>query len=184
MSMNNESSQLDKLLKAASFASRAHGGQLRKDGRTPYVSHPFRVALILSQLFRVTSSEVLAAAVLHDVVEDTATDYDEVAEKFGGQVADWVSFLSKDKRLEETEKEERYRNQLAEAPVEVKLIKLADIYDNLHDSAHLDRSKAQKSLDKAKAYMDVLRQDSHSQLVMPLRLLDETIAAHEQRFQQ
>src|SRR5713226_1440591 len=89
------------LLEAISFAARAHQGQLRKDNRTPYASHAFRVCLIVREIFGVTDPEVLTAAVLHDTVEDTTTDHDDLAKQFGRQVADWVAALSKDKRLPE-----------------------------------------------------------------------------------
>ena len=63
--------QLDLLLDAVSFAARAHQGQFRKDGRTPYASHPTRVCLVMRCVFGVEDPEVLAAAVLHDTIEDT-----------------------------------------------------------------------------------------------------------------
>src|SRR5262249_50681669 len=87
------------LLEAMSFAGRAHRHQLRKDGLTPYVSHAYRVCLTVRHLFDIDDSRVLMAAVLHDTVEDTNTDHDDVAEHFGKEVADWVALLSKDKRL-------------------------------------------------------------------------------------
>src|SRR5216683_2353929 len=93
------------LLEAIAFATRAHQGQLRKDGRTPYVSHVFRVCLILRQVFGIDDSQALTAAVLHDTVEDTTTDFDDLEEKFGADVARWVAALSKDKRLPEKERE-------------------------------------------------------------------------------
>src|SRR5437588_3817791 len=87
------------LLEAIAFAARAHRPQLRKDGQTPYVSHVFRVCLVARHLFGVEASEVLTAAVLHDTIEDTTTDRDDLAEQFGETVAGWVALLSKDKRL-------------------------------------------------------------------------------------
>src|SRR6266702_1696056 len=87
------------LLEAIAFAARAHQGQLRKDQRTPYVSHVFRVCLIVRQVFGVDDASVLTAAVLHDTIEDTTTDFDDLAERFGATVAGWVAILSKDKRL-------------------------------------------------------------------------------------
>src|SRR5437660_12911865 len=89
------------LLRAVAFAARAHRGQLRKDGRTPYVSHVFRACLTTRHVFGVDDPAVLTAAVLHDAVEDTTTDFDDLAEEFGPEVAGWVALLSKDKRLPE-----------------------------------------------------------------------------------
>jgi (p)ppGpp synthase/HD superfamily hydrolase len=104
------------LLEAAAFAARAHRGQLRKDGETPYVSHVFRVCLILDNVFDIRDRQVLMTALLHDTVEDTTTDFDDLEEKFGAEVAEWVACLSKDKRLPESEREKAYMKQLAKAP--------------------------------------------------------------------
>ena len=124
----------EQILKAISFAARAHKGQIRKDGATPYVSHCFRVCFILRDVFGVTDEETLIAAVLHDTIEDTTTDFDDLEKKFGNKVASWVSLLSKDKRKQENERERDYFRTLENAPNEVKLIKLADILDNLLDA--------------------------------------------------
>ncbi len=69
------------ILNAISFAAHAHDGQLRKDRCTPYVAHPFRVMTVLRIVFQVTDPELLAAAALHDTIEDTKTDRDELAER-------------------------------------------------------------------------------------------------------
>src|SRR5262245_47291713 len=96
--MNAPESSIVPLLDAVAFAARAHKPQLRKDGQTPYVSHVFRVCLIVRHVFGVSDPRVLTAAVLHDTIEDTTTDYDDVAARFGEEVASWVAALSKDKR--------------------------------------------------------------------------------------
>src|SRR5256885_16211304 len=87
------------LLEAISFAARKPQGQLRKAGRTPYFAHPVRVMMIVRDRWGVTDPEVLAAAVLHDTIEDTTTDYDDVVKRFGPRVAQFVALLTKDKRL-------------------------------------------------------------------------------------
>src|SRR5262252_4662792 len=94
-----------KLLEAVAFAARAHRHHLRKDGETPYVSHVFRACLTLRHVFGITDVAALTAAVLHDTLEDTTTDYDDLREHFGDQVAGWVAALSKDKTLPEPERE-------------------------------------------------------------------------------
>jgi (p)ppGpp synthase/HD superfamily hydrolase len=118
---------------AASFAARAHLGQVRKDGRTPYAAHPFRVAMAVRDIFRCDDPECLAAALLHDVIEDTTCDYDDIAEHFGPAVAAMVSALTKDMRLEESAREAEYDARLARADWRARLIKLADVLDNLAD---------------------------------------------------
>lgn len=136
---------------AAAFAARAHVGQLRKDGKTPYVSHPCRVALTVACVFGCTDEATLAAALLHDVIEDCGADYDEVAEAYGTDVADIVVALTKDMRLPESEREPAYDAQLAAGPWQARLIKLADVYDNYSDAASEKarvkvRDKAERAL--------------------------------------
>lgn len=145
-----------RLLEACSFAARAHGRQLRKDGSTPYVSHPFRVCLIAGKVFGVEDPAVLTAAVLHDCVEDTSTDFDDLAEAFGADVAGWVAALSKDKRLPEPEREQGYAEALRRAPWQAKVCKLADVYDNLLDSASADPHRLAKTFKNAHRYLDAV----------------------------
>ncbi len=116
------------------MAARAHRNQLRKDKRTPYFSHPVRVALTVAVKFNCTDDKVIAAALLHDILEDTRADYDDLLERFGQEIADIVAALSKDTRLVEPERERRYYDELADAPWQARLIKLADVYDNLSDA--------------------------------------------------
>lgn len=143
-------SDAQRLAEAISFAARAHDGHLRKDGETPYVAHPMRVMTILATEFQVTDRDVLAAAVLHDTIEDTHTDHDDLSERFGSRIADYVALLSKDKRLPEEERERIYLERLLEAPLEVKLCKLGDVYDNLADSGSLPDAAREKHVRKAR----------------------------------
>ena len=145
------------LLEAISFAGRVHHGQMRKDGRTPYVTHVFRVCLIVRDVFGVADPQVLAAAVLHDTIEDTTTDFDDLAEKFSPDVAAWAAALSKDKRLPYEEREQAYCRTLAAAPWQVQVGKLADVFDNLLDMGYLPREKRPEALRKKKRYLDALR---------------------------
>ncbi len=147
------------LLKAASFTARAHRHQQRKDGETPYAAHPFRVCLIVRHVFGIDDPEVLAAALLHDTIEDTTTDRDDLIEHFGPRVADWVALLTKDKRLPDDERETAYMEGLANAPLPVKLCKLADIFDNLMDSMHLSPTHQQKTVKRSKKYLDCLEKN-------------------------
>ncbi len=137
------------LQRAISFAARAHHGQFRKDGRTPYAAHPIRAAFTLQHLFGVRDESVLAAAVLHDTIEDTTTDYDELEREFGPQIAGLVACLTKDDRLPEDHREKLFDERLAAAPWQARLIKLADAYDNLLDSATSPRM-ASRALDRAR----------------------------------
>jgi guanosine-3',5'-bis(diphosphate) 3'-pyrophosphohydrolase len=144
-----------KLLEAVAFAARAHRNQLRKDGQTPYVSHVFRACLTLRHVFGISDMAALTAGVLHDTIEDTNTDYDDLAEQFGPQVAGWVALLSKDKRQEEGPREEEYKRRLAAADWQVKACKLADVFDNLMDAKNIP-VKGHKVFERAHAYLKAL----------------------------
>lgn len=130
------------LERAADFAAHKHRHQFRRDGVTLYVEHPKAVMAIVRDEFGVADPETLAAALLHDTIEDTATDYDEIAERFGARVAGMVAALTKDKRLPETRREREYFGQLARAPLGAKLCKVADTLHNLRDTDAAHRPKA------------------------------------------
>ena len=119
---------------AASFAARKHHGQLRKDGRTPYFAHVVRVAFTTSALFGCTDPAAIAAALAHDLIEDTTTDYEDLEDRFGTAVADMVVALTKNMSLPEPARERDYEARLAKADWRVRLVKLADAYDNVIDS--------------------------------------------------
>jgi (p)ppGpp synthase/HD superfamily hydrolase len=147
----------DKLFAAASFAARVHRHQVRKDQETPYVAHVFRVCLVVRQVFGIDDPAVLTAALLHDTIEDTTTDFDELEERFGADVAGWAAALSKDGRLPDAEREAAYKKVLAEAPWQVQVCKLADIFDNLTDSAHLSEQQRAKTLTRTGEYLEAIR---------------------------
>lgn len=121
--------------KAASFAARAHKAQFRKDERTPFVAHPVRVAMTVMLVFGLDDAEAITAALLHDTIEDTTTDYDNLSEAFGETVADLVAALTKDATLAEKAREREYDRRLGRADWRARLVKLADCYDNLCDVA-------------------------------------------------
>src|SRR6516225_1082014 len=147
----------DTIFEAVAFAARAHRSQLRKDNQTPYVSHVFRVCLIVRHVFGVADPRVLTAAVLHDTIEDTTADYDDLAERFGVDIATWVAALSKDKRQQDGPREEAYKAELARSPWQVQVCKLADVFDNLLDSGHLAGEKRHKTFQRARAYLQALQ---------------------------
>ena len=117
----------DIVFEAAAFAARAHKNHLRKDHQTPYFSHPVRVCLVVRQLFGFDDRRMLAAALLHDTIEDTTTDYDDLVERFGPVVANWVAALSKDTRMPHDQREDAYAKTLAAADWQVKVLKLEQL---------------------------------------------------------
>ncbi len=174
-----ETRGLDLLARAISYAGAQHQGQMRKDGKTPYFAHPVRVMTIAAQVLGVTDPEVLAAAVLHDTVEDTDTDRDDIASRFGERVAGIVIHLTKDKRLPEAEREDRYFASLTTAPTEVKLCKVSDTIDNLIDSRGLSAAHRAKTLGKAKRLVGVIEGRLPSEWAHALDRLREEVRRAE-----
>ena len=164
------------LLEAASFAARAHRNQVRKDGQTPYAAHPFRVCLIVRHVFGIDDPEYLTAALLHDTIEDTTTDYDDLDERFGARVAGWVAELTKDMRLPDDEREAAYMRTLAASPPAVKVAKLADIFDNLTDSRHLPVPARQRTVERSRRYLAALEANLPDLARTSLELVSQLLA--------
>jgi len=161
------------LLEALSFAARAHQGQFRKDRQTPYASHVFRVCLILRHVFEVSDQRVLTAAVLHDTIEDTATDFDDLDEQFGPEIAGWVERLSKDKRKPFEQREKAYARTLAAAPWQVQVCKLADVFDNLLDTDYLTPEQRPRALQNKHRYLKAIKSGLKPEASKAWRLTDQ-----------
>lgn len=169
----------DLVFAAAAFAARAHRSQLRKDQVTPYVSHPFRVCLVVRHVFGFEEPNMLAAALLHDTIEDTTTDCDDITEQFGPTVAKWVAALSKDKRLPHDEREDQYAATLAAADWQAKVLKLADLYDNLGDSATFSPEQQRKTVKNSHFYLGAVRKGLPAQAEAALKLVDQRLTEIE-----
>jgi myo-inositol-1(or 4)-monophosphatase len=89
---------MDKVTKAIEFAARAHDGMMRKKDKTPYILHPLEAAVIVGTM--TADSDVISAAVLHDVVEDTEITIEEIEENFGSRVRRLVESETEDKRAD------------------------------------------------------------------------------------
>ena len=119
------------LVRAALEQARSdHEGQIRNgSGGMPYIEHPLQVAAMLDELGY--GEQVLAAALLHDVVEDSETGLEELQEKFGGEVAGLVGAMTDDESIEEyRERKAEHRERLAAAPLEAMAIYGADKLTN------------------------------------------------------
>ena len=126
------------ILRAAAVARDAHKGQKRKYSGRPYITHPGRVAARASILPGATEA-LVAAAWLHDTVEDTDIVLDDIKESFGEEIAsivdgltnrfDKASYPDMNRKARKSAEHER----LAKAPHEVKLLKLLDRTDNLRE---------------------------------------------------
>lgn len=151
---------MDKLQAAENFAKEQHAGMIRKDCVTPFYDHLSGVVARLKNL-GVTDKDVLAAAWLHDTLEDTKTSFAELDSRFGSRVAVLVLALSKDRNLPRNRQEEQYVKQLREASLEAKIIKLCDISANLRDikNSSLSKTKKVKTVRKILHYLNTIKPD-------------------------
>ena len=121
-----------RLAKALLFAAEAHRNQRRKGAaQEPYINHLIEVLDLVVQASDGIDMDVVIAALLHDVVEDTSTSYEDVAATFGERVAEIVRENSDDMSLPKTE---RRRARIAAIPLksrEARLVKMADVISNL-----------------------------------------------------
>ena len=157
------------LLDALAFAAAKHRNQRRKDvDASPYINHPIALARVLSVEAGIHDETVIAAALLHDTIEDTETTYDELLARFGPAVASIVAEVTDDQNLA---KAERKALQVAHAPhmsQGAKWVKLADKTCNLRDVASAPPAgwplrRRQAYFDWAKAVIDGVR-GTHPQL--------------------
>jgi guanosine-3',5'-bis(diphosphate) 3'-pyrophosphohydrolase len=119
-------------LEALDFAAQRHSAQRRKGpDAAPYVNHLIEVAMLVASVGRIDDDDVLIAAVLHDVLEDTPTQADEVSARFGARVCSYVEALSDDKSLPRKRRREITLEELPEMEALVKVIKLADLASNI-----------------------------------------------------
>ena len=143
------------LNRAYVYAMKAHGSQTRASG-DPYFSHPLEVAAILTDLK--LDDATIAAALLHDVVEDTEATHQEIEELFGAEIAALVDGLTKIKRLDLVTKEAAQAENLRKLllaiskDIRVLLVKLAD---RLHNMRTLGPMRADKQKRIAQETMDI-----------------------------
>ncbi|MHB1453219.1 MAG: RelA/SpoT family protein [Saccharofermentanales bacterium] len=151
----------DKLVKAYFFAKKAHGDQKRATGEQ-YISHPIATTDILTELE--VDEDTLAAALLHDTVEDTKATLDDISTNFGPEVAALVDGVTKLGRIPYSSKEEiqaeNFRKMfLAMAKdIRVVLIKLAD---RLHNMRTIGSIAPDKQLEKARETLDIYAPLAH-----------------------
>lgn len=166
------------LARALDVAARAHHGQHRKGGRVPYVTHPLRV-MARVRAWGVEDEETLAAAALHDVVEDTDVTPADLEADFGPRVARLVDRLTHAQGLKPDERTRVILESLADAPLEALVIKLADRLDNASEMVGWRASSRRGYLGEAEEFARLARDrldagDGHPSMRAVLqRALDE-----------
>src|SRR6266705_3203647 len=149
------------LARAFRFAADAHEGQQRRSGEA-FIRHPWGAAMILAELRQ--DEQTIAAALLHDVVEDTETEIDEVRTESGDEIAQLVEGVTKLTRIHFQSREqaeaENYRKMIAAmvGDERVILIKLADRLHNMRTIEYLGK---QKQLQKARETLEVYAPLAH-----------------------
>ena len=129
--------------RAVEFAVRHHGGQTRPTG-APYAEHLLEALEVLVRGAGVTDPDILQAAVLHDVVEDTPCTIDDVGGEFGARVAELVGWVTKPTPEEGSDRraaKEAYLGHLRNAPDDAVLVKLADRASNVQTLRNLGLPK-------------------------------------------
>jgi (p)ppGpp synthase/HD superfamily hydrolase len=150
----------DDIAAAVAFAMHWHGDQRRPTG-APYLEHLLEAVEVLVRGAGVRDRDVLCAAVLHDVVEDTQCTIADVAEGFGPRVAELVGWVT----IPEAEPADKaavkiaYLKRLAEAPDDAKLVKLADRVSNVQTLRNLKPEKQRSYYAQTVTYLIPLAQD-------------------------
>jgi guanosine-3',5'-bis(diphosphate) 3'-pyrophosphohydrolase len=153
--------------RAYAFAEAAHRGQRRKDGRA-FIAHPVRVARLLAS--RGYDEEVLAAGLLHDVVEDTSVTLAEIRQRFGARVAELVAWVTENPELPTGERKRAYRDRLRRSPQAARAICAADKVCNLADLQEVASAGTEQILARFNGGLDAQVQHHSAALSM----LEET----------
>ena len=155
----NKNIDIEKLKKAYVYSKNAHEGQLRKSGE-PFFIHPLAVSLIVAELE--VDSDTIVACLLHDTIEDTDVDFENIEEEFGHSVAQLVDGVTKLTKMHyETKKEIQVVNLrkmfLAMAKdIRVILIKLVDRLHNMRTLKYQSEAKKQeKALETLEIYVPI-----------------------------
>src|SRR6187401_2267549 len=149
------------LRRSFEYAERAHTGQTRRSGEE-FIHHPLGVALICAQLH--LDEQTIAAALLHDVIEDTETDLDELKAAFGPDIAQLVEGVTKLTRISFQSREqaeaENYRKMIVAMAQDVRVI-LIKLADRLHNMRTIEYLGKQKQVQKAKESLEVYAPLAH-----------------------
>lgn len=117
--------------KAAKIATLSHAGQMRRDKETPYIVHPFMAAFILAKYD--FPDTVIAAALVHDVLEDTDFREEQLRQELGGDVVDIVKSVSENMSLPWDDRKKAYIEKVGKSSEGVKAVSIADKIHNFQN---------------------------------------------------
>ena len=147
--------QIDQILRAYEFGASAHEGQTRKSGE-PYITHPVAVAQELADMH--LDAQAITAAILHDVVEDTAASLDDIEESFGHEVAQLVDAVSKLDQIQFRSRAEAqaesFRKMMLAMIEDIRVI-LVKLSDRLHNMQTLGAMPTAKKKRIARETLDI-----------------------------
>ena len=152
------------LEKAQIFATHAHAGQVRKYTHDPYTVHLTSVANKVSSV--TDDPSIIAAAWLHDTVEDTPVIFADIEDEFGKTIRELVESLTDISKPEDGNRKVRKeldRNHLKEASPGAKTVKLADLIDNAPSIIEGNKKFAKVFMEEMKLLLEVLR-EGHADL--------------------
>jgi guanosine-3',5'-bis(diphosphate) 3'-pyrophosphohydrolase len=145
------------ILKAADFAAHKHRDQRRKGiDASPYINHPIDLANILRNEGGVADPVILAAALLHDTLEDTETSWEELRGQFGEEIADIVAEVTDTKWLSKDARKRLQISKASRSSVRARAVKIADKISNLRDI--LTSPPPDWPLQRKQAYFDWAKQ--------------------------
>jgi len=155
--------------RAKVFATAAHAavGQTRKYTGEPYVVHPMEVASLVESVGG--TEAMVAAALLHDVLEDTSVTVDVLEEQFGSEVADlvlWLTDVSKPDDGNRSTRKALDRQHSAAAPAAAQTVKVADLISNTRSIVAHDPDFAKVYLEEKRLLLEVLTRADPTLLTM------------------
>ena len=155
--------------RAKVFATAAHAavGQTRKYTGEPYVVHPMEVASLVESVGG--TEAMVAAALLHDVLEDTGVTVDVLEEQFGSEVADlvlWLTDVSKPDDGNRSTRKALDRQHSAAAPAAAQTVKVADLISNTRSIVAHDPDFAKVYLEEKRLLLEVLTRADPTLLTM------------------
>ena len=141
------------------FAKERYSGRTRNDN-IPHLDHLKGMVNRLKNL-GIQDQEILAAAWLYGIMEETNTTFDEIDKRFGSRIAVLILALHKNENLPRDNIEKQYTKQLMESPVEAKIIKLCDISTSLKDLKNTTWSKNKKikQVKKNLHYLNIIKSE-------------------------